>query len=63
MDIARQNLDITLDKYRLGSISPLELREAQKNSIDAITRYLNAQYEAKLTEISLKEISGTLNIQ
>ncbi|SMC80760.1 Outer membrane protein TolC [Pedobacter nyackensis] len=63
VDIARQNLDITLEKYRLGSISPLELREAQKNSIDAITRYLDAQYQAKLTEISLKEISGTLNIQ
>lgn len=63
VDIARQNLDITLEKYRLGSISPLELREAQKNSIDAITRYLEAQFQAKLTEISLKEISGTLNIQ
>jgi len=63
VDIAKQNLDITLEKYRLGSISPLELREAQKNSIDAITRYLDAQYQAKLTEISLKEISGTLNIQ
>ncbi|WP_143715775.1 TolC family protein [Pedobacter heparinus] len=63
VDIAKQNLDITLEKYRLGSISPLELREAQKNSIDAITRYLEAQYQAKLTEISLKEISGTLNIQ
>ncbi|WP_316811244.1 TolC family protein [Pedobacter heparinus] len=63
VDIARQNLDITLEKYRLGSIAPLELREAQRNSIDAITRYLEAQYQAKLTEISLKEISGTLNIQ
>ncbi|MDR6786262.1 outer membrane protein [Pedobacter africanus] len=63
VDIARQNLDITLEKYRLGSISPLELREAQRNSIDAVTRYLEAQYQAKLTEISLKEISGTLNIQ
>ncbi|WP_073238117.1 TolC family protein [Pedobacter caeni] len=63
VDIAKQNLDITLEKYRLGSISPLELREAQRNSITAITRYLDAQYQAKLTEISLKEISGTLNIQ
>lgn len=63
VDIARQNLDITLEKYRLGSIAPLELREAQRNSIDAITRYLEAQYQAKLTEINLKEISGTLNIQ
>lgn len=63
VDVARQNLDITLEKYRLGSIAPLELREAQRNSIDAISRYLEAQYQAKLTEISLKEISGTLNVQ
>jgi outer membrane protein len=63
VEIAKQNLDITLEKYRLGSIAPLELREAQRNSIQAITRFLNAQHLAKLTEISLKEISGTLNIQ
>jgi outer membrane protein len=63
LNIAKQNLDITLEKYRLGSISPLELREAQRNSITAITRFLDARYQAKLTEISLKEISGTLNIQ
>lgn len=62
-DIAKQSLDITLEKYRLGSIPPLELREAQRNAIDAFTRYLEAQYQAKLTEISLKEISGVLNIQ
>jgi outer membrane protein len=63
VDVAKQNLDITLEKYRLGSIAPLELREAQRNYIDAVARYLEAQYQAKLTEISLKEISGTLNVQ
>jgi len=63
VEVARQNLDITLEKYRLGSIAPLELREAQRNSIDAVTRFLEAQYQAKLTEINLKEISGTLNVQ
>lgn len=63
VEVADQNLDITLEKYRLGSISPLELREAQRSSIDAITRLLNASYQAKITEISLKEISGTLNVQ
>ncbi len=63
VEVAKQNLDITLEKYRLGSIAPLELREAQRNSIDAITRFLEAQYQAKLTEINLKEISGTLNVQ
>jgi outer membrane protein len=63
VDVAKQSLDITLEKYRLGSIAPLELREAQRNSIDAVSRYLEAQYQAKLTEINLKEISGTLNVQ
>lgn len=63
VDIAKESLDITLEKYRLGAIAPLELREAQRNAIDAISRYLEAQYQAKLTEISLKEISGALNFQ
>ena len=63
IDLARQNLDITFEKYRLGSISPLELREAQTNSINAIIRFLDAQYQAKLTEISLKEVSGTLKVE
>ena len=63
VDLAKQNLDITFEKYHLGSISPLELREAQRNSINAIIRFLDAQYQAKLTEINLKEISGTLNVQ
>lgn len=63
VDLAKQNLDITFEKYRLGSISPLELREAQRNSINAIIRFLDAQYQAKLSEINLKEVSGTLNVQ
>ncbi len=63
VEIAKQNLDITLDKYKLGSIASIELREAQRNSIQAIVRFVDAQHQAKLTEITLKEISGTLNIQ
>jgi len=63
VEIAKQNLEITLEKYRLGSIAPLELREAQRNSINANNRFLEVQYQAKLAEITLKELSGTLNIQ
>ncbi|HCN84871.1 MAG TPA: transporter [Sphingobacteriaceae bacterium] len=61
--IAKQNLDITLEKFRLGSIAPIEFREAQRNYVEAILRYTNAQYLAKLAEISLKQIAGTLNLQ
>ncbi|MCY1541301.1 type I secretion outer membrane protein, TolC family [compost metagenome] len=63
VDLAKQNLSITLDKYRLGSIPPLELREAQRNAINANSRYVEIQFQAKLAEITLKAISGTLNIQ
>lgn len=63
LEIAKQNLDITLEKYRLGSITPLELREAQKSALDAITRYVDVQYQTKLAEISLKEISGNVNLK
>ena len=63
VDIAKENLDITLAKYRLGSIAPLELREAQRNSIDAQNRFIEMQYQAKLAEITLKEISGNISLK
>lgn len=62
VDIAKENLDITLAKYRLGSIAPLELREAQRNAIDVQNRFIEMQYQAKLAETTLKEISGSINL-
>jgi len=62
VDIAKENLDITLEKYRLGSIAPLELREAQRNAIDAQNRFIEMQYQAKIAETTLKEISGNINL-
>lgn len=60
--IARQNLDITMEKYRLGSISQVEIRDAQLNYVNASVRFSNAQYQAKLAEVTLKEISGNVNL-
>jgi outer membrane protein len=62
VEVAKENLDITLDKYRLGSIVPLELREAQRNFIDANARYANSLFQTKLAEIALKEITGSINL-
>lgn len=60
--VARQNMDITLAKFRLGSVTPVEFREAQRNYIDANVRYTDAQYQAKTAEIALKELAGILNL-
>ncbi|MGI4750160.1 MAG: TolC family protein [Janthinobacterium lividum] len=62
VEIARKNLGISLEKYRLGNITPLEVREAQRNYLDAQTRFFNDQYQTKLAEVSLKEITGTISL-
>ncbi len=59
--IAKQNLAITLDKFHIGTITTLEFRTAQLNFVNATVRYSNAQYQAKLSEIALKELAGNLN--
>lgn len=61
--IARQNLDITLAKYRLGSITQVEIRDAQLNYLNSTVRLNTAIAQAKQSEISLLEISGNLNLK
>ncbi|MGO4821622.1 MULTISPECIES: TolC family protein [unclassified Flavobacterium] len=58
--IAKQNLDITLDKFRIGTITTLEFRTAQLNYVNAKVRYSDAQFQAKLSEIALKELAGAI---
>lgn len=59
--IAKQNLEITLAKFRIGTITTIEVRTAQQNYIEASVRYATAQYNTKLSEINLKELAGTLS--
>lgn len=60
-DIARQNLNITLSKYTIGSISSVEFRDAQENFVNALSRFNTAQLQAKLSEIQLKELIGQID--
>jgi len=62
LEIAKQNLDITLAKFKIGTITTIEFRTAQQNFVDASVRYSNAQYVTKLSEINLKELVGTLKL-
>jgi outer membrane protein len=59
--IAKQNLSITVDKFRIGTITTLEFRAAQLNYINAKVRYSNAQFQAKLSEIALRELAGNIS--
>lgn len=60
LQTAAENLDIALERYKLGSLSGLDLREVQKSLLDAKDRLLAVQYQTKLAEISLRLISGRI---
>lgn len=57
---ARENLDIALERYKLGSLSGIDLREVQKSLLDARERLVSAHYQTKLAEISLELIAGNI---
>lgn len=59
-EIAEQNLDITMEKYRIGTITQLEVRTAQLNYVNARVRNSSAQFQAKISEIALKELAGNI---
>ena len=57
---ARENLGIALERYKLGNLSGLELREVQKSLLDAEERLISVKYQTKIAEISLMQISGKI---
>ena len=60
IQLARQNVAIALERYRLGLLTPLALREAQRNELDAETRLLDIRFQAKQAELALRRLSGEL---
>lgn len=57
---AEETLEIALERFRLGDISSLELREAQRSFLESENRLINAQFEAKFAETELLRLSGEL---
>lgn len=60
VSVAKENLDLAIEQIRLGSISPIEFRDVQKNYITAQSRLSTAQFNAKISERDLLKQSGSL---
>lgn len=58
LENAQLNHDIAMERYLIGDLSGIQLREAQVSLLNAEQRLVNAQYRTKLYEISLMQISG-----
>jgi outer membrane protein len=58
--LAKEAVDIALERFRIGSSNALELKEIQKSYDDALTRLADARYNAKVSETQLMKLNGGL---
>ena len=58
---ARENYEIAIERYKLGDLAGILLREAQNSLLEAEERLVIAQFSIKLNEISLMQISGMVS--
>lgn len=58
LDVARENNEISKERYKIGLSSSIELREAQLNFLNAELRFQNAAFNAKQAAIQLKYLAG-----
>jgi outer membrane protein len=59
-EVAMENADIALERYKLGNTSALEFREAQQNALAAESRLINALFTIKEAEVELQRLAGTV---
>ena len=58
--LARENLYIERERYRLGRTTFIELRQAEENVSTILTNLINARYNLKVAETELRRLRGEL---
>jgi len=58
--VARENLFISLESFKRGVATFIELRTAQQSLADAYNRLINARYLAKIAETELLRLNSGL---
>lgn len=60
VSLARENLYIERERYRLGKTTFIELRQAEENVSNILTNLINACYNLKVAETELLRLRGEL---
>lgn len=58
--LAKENVDISVERFRVGTINELQLKEAQQSNVAAQTNLVTALYDTKIAETNLKKLVGEL---
>ena len=60
LETNQRNFERTQEQYKLGQITSIVFREAQQNLLLSQLSYNRAKYEAKIAELALLQLDGTL---
>jgi outer membrane protein len=58
--LARENLEISIQRLRLGQTTSLEVHQAQEDFVLSCTRLINFKYNLKISETKLKQLVASL---
>lgn len=58
--VADENMKISLEKFKLGGSTILEINEAQRSLNTSLNRLINARFNIKISELQLLRLSGEL---
>lgn len=58
--IAQENIQVTMERFRLNQTTSLDIKTAQGSYEDALYNVIFARYTAKIAEIELKKLSNDL---
>ena len=59
-ELILRSYEIAKERYMLGDLSGIEMREAQLSLLQAEERLLSVEYDTKICEISLLQLSGKI---
>jgi len=60
INYARENASVFTESFKLGSANSLQVKEAQESFNTALSRLVNARYDAKIAEVVLMRLTGQL---
>jgi outer membrane protein len=58
--LVKENLDISMERFRLGNSTSIDLKTAQKSYEDALVRITTARYNTKVAETELLRLNGMM---
>lgn len=59
-ELTKENIQISLDRLRLGETTSLEVHLAQEEHVQSCTRLINFKYNLKIAETKLKQLVSSL---